>query len=395
MTKDVQWWPPPIWVDTQAGFRAMLAHLRGEPALAVDTESNSLYVYEEQVCLIQISVPETDYLVDPLALKDLSGLGPLLVDPAVLKVLHGAEYDLSVLNRDFGFTLANLFDTMWASRILGWPAHGLAALLKSHFGVRLNKKHQRANWGLRPLPPEQLDYARLDTHYLLSLQRIQARELEATNRWPQARHRFAKLTEMRWEPKDFDPDGFWQISGVRDLDDVGRGVLRALYLCREDCAEAQNRPPFKVISNRALLALSGERPQELAGLRQAKGVPSWLVRKYGRRLLAAIRQGEGQPLAWDDRPRFINGNNRASNGRHNGRPSAACQARFEALRIWRNAAAEERGVEPDLVLTNQALWEIAYAKPGNRDELAHDGLLARWQVDEFGKDLLRVIGNKP
>jgi ribonuclease D len=172
-------------------------------------------------------------------------------------------------------------------------------------------------------------------------------------------------------------------------------VLRALYLFREDCAEAQNRPPFKVLSNKALLALSEQRPEEPAGLRQVKGVPSWLVRKYGRKLLTAIRDGEEQPLAWDERPRFMNGNNRASNGRHNGRPSAACQARFEALRIWRNATAEERGVEPDLVLTNQALWEIAHAKPSNRDELAHDGLLARWQVDEFGKDLLRVIGNKP
>jgi ribonuclease D len=123
--------PPPIWVDTPAGFRAMLTHLRGAPALALDTESNSLYAYQEQVCLIQFSVPGTDYLVDPLALRDLSGLGPILADPAVLKVLHGAEYDLSVLQRDFGFKLNSLFDTMWASRILGWPAHGLAALLKA------------------------------------------------------------------------------------------------------------------------------------------------------------------------------------------------------------------------------------------------------------------------
>ena len=119
--------PQPIWVDTQAGVRAMLTHLQGEPALAVDTESNSLYVYQEQVCLIQISVPGTDYLVDSLAPIDISGLGPLLADPGVLKVLHGAEYDLIVLHRDFQFTVTNLFDTMWASRILGCPAHGLAA----------------------------------------------------------------------------------------------------------------------------------------------------------------------------------------------------------------------------------------------------------------------------
>ena len=100
-------------------------------------------------------MPGADYLVDSLALHNLPGLGLLLADPAVLKVFHGAEYDLRVLNRDYGFAVENLFDTMWASRILGWPAHGLAALLKDHFGVHLNKKYQRANWGKRPLPQAQ------------------------------------------------------------------------------------------------------------------------------------------------------------------------------------------------------------------------------------------------
>jgi ribonuclease D len=384
---DQQPLPPPIWVDTQPAFRAMLSHLRGERALAVDTESNSLYVYREQVCLIQISVPGTDYLVDPLSMDDLSALGPLLADPAVLKVLHGAEYDLSVLRRDFGFTIANLFDTMWASRILGWQAHGLAALLKMQFGVHLNKKYQRANWGLRPLPPAQLDYARLDTYYLLRLQAIQSRELDARKRWPQTRHRFAKLANARPEPKGFDPDGFWRISGIRDLDDAGRGVLRELYLFRDKRARAENRPPFRVISNQALLALSAQRPQSLADLRQIKGISPRMAGRYGRGLLAAIPQGASLPLAWEDRVRP----NNVTTGRPSGRPSAACQARFEALRVWRNATAEVRGVEPDIVLTNQTLWGVAWRNPRRRADLTHDDLLAHWQVDEFGDDLLAVV----
>ena len=377
----------PIWVDTAAGLRAMLVHLRSEPALAVDTESNSLYAYQEQVCLIQISVPGTDYLLDPLAVNDLSGLGPLLASPEVLKVLHGAEYDLTVLQRDYDFRISNLFDTMWASRILGWPAHGLAALLRSHFGVRLNKKYQRANWALRPLPPEQLDYARLDTHYLLRLQEIQARELEELGRWRQAQHRFSKLAETRWETKSFDPDGFWQISGARDLDDVGRGVLSKLYLFREEYAQALDRPPFKVMSNKAMLALSDRRPSDIDGLRQVKGVPGWLVHKRGRALLRAIRQGERQPLPWSERPRPAVGSNRTSHGR----PSAACHARFEALRSWRNTTAKARGVEPDIVLSNQELWAVAWKNPRNQGDLSRNGLLARWQVDEFGRDLLGVL----
>ncbi len=377
--------PPPIWVAKPASFQAMIDRLRSEPALAVDTESNSLYVYREQVCLIQISTPDADYLIDPLALDDLSALGPLLADPRVLKVFHGAEYDLITLYRDFGFTVANLFDTMWASRILGWPAHGLGDLLQAHFGVTVDKRYQRANWAIRPLPPEQLDYARLDTHYLLALHGLQAQELEQTKRWPQAQHRFAKLCQTRWETKGFDPDGFWHIPGVHDLDDAGRGVLRALYLLRDQQAQAENRPSFKILSNGALLILSEQRPQTIDEMVRLRGVNSPLVRKQGHTLLKAIRQGAGQPLGWDQRPRPATDNN------HNGRPTAECQARYEALRVWRNAAAQARGVEPDIVLTNQTLWAIAQRRPRSRAELAGDGLLAPWQVDEFGEEVLAVL----
>lgn len=363
----------------------MMGRLKSEPALAVDTESNSLYVYRERVCLIQISTPSADYLIDPLALADLAALGPLLADPKVLKVFHGAEYDLITLYRDFGFTVANLFDTMWASRILGWPAHGLADLLQAHFGVTVDKRYQRANWAIRPLPPEQLDYARLDTHYLLPLHDLQAQELERARRWPQAQHRFTKLSQTRWESKGFDPEGFWHMPGAHGLDDAGRGVLRALYLLRDQQAQAENRPPFKMLSNGALLILSEQRPQTIEELYRLRGVSSPLVRKHGHTLLKAIRQGASQPLNWEQRPRP------AANDGHNGRPTADCQARYEALRVWRNAAAQARGVEPDIVLTNQTLWAIAHRRPRSRAELAGDGLLAPWQIDEFGEEVMAVL----
>ncbi len=365
----------------------MLASLQGEPALAVDTESNSLYVYHEQVCLIQVSIPGSDYLLDPLVLDDISGLGPLLAAPGVLKILHGAEYDLSVLHRDFGFVIANLFDTMWASRVLGWPAHGLATLLGEHFGVSLDKKLQRANWGVRPLPRRQLDYARLDTHYLLPLYEIQARELAARDRWPQARHRFGRVLQARWEPKTFDPEGFWRLPGVRDLDDEGRGVLRELYLFRDRRARAENRPPFKVLTNKALVALGRERPGNTEDLPRVQGISPRLTRKYGQELLAAIRWGSQEPLTWEMRPR----RNNTQGHQANGRPTAACRSRFEALRAWRNKAAVKRGVEPDLVLTNRTLWAVAYRNPRCQSDLTEDELLARWQVDEFGGDLLEVV----
>jgi len=375
--------PPPTWVAKPTAFQAMIDRLRSEPALAVDTESNSLYVYREQVCLIQISTPGVDYLIDPLALTDLSALGPLLADTQMLKVFHGAEYDLITLYRDFHFTVANLFDTMWASRILGWPAHGLADLLQAHFGVAVDKRYQRADWAVRPLPPEQLDYARLDTHYLLPLYSLQAQELEQTKRWPQAQHRFTKLSQTRWEAKGFDPDGFWNLPGAHGLDDAGRGALRALYLLRDRQAQADNRPPFKMLSNTALLTLSEQRPQTIEELHKLRGVGSPLVRKQGHALLRAIQQGASQPLSWDQRPRPAAGSN--------GRPTPECQVRYEALRTWRNAAAQARGVEPDIVLTNQTLWAVAQRRPRSPAELGSEGLLAPWQVDEYGEEVLAVL----
>ncbi len=161
--------PPPVLITRPAQLALLMAALREQPAIAVDTESNSLHAYQEQVCLIQFSTPQADYLVDPLADLDLSPLGELFANPAIEKVFHAADYDIACLKRDFGWSFANLFDTQWAARILGWSQVGLASILKTHFNVHVNKKWQRFNWGERPLPTEALDYARLDTHYLLPL----------------------------------------------------------------------------------------------------------------------------------------------------------------------------------------------------------------------------------
>jgi len=145
--------PAPVLITRQAALQRLADTLRGEKIIAVDTESNSLYAYQEQVCLIQFTARGIDYLVDPLALDDLSPLAPVFSDPAIEKVFHAAEYDLICLKRDFGYTFNNLFDTMVAARILGRELYGLGAILEEEFGVQVDKRYQRANWGQRPLPP--------------------------------------------------------------------------------------------------------------------------------------------------------------------------------------------------------------------------------------------------
>ena len=157
------------WINKQADFDSLVTALKNESVLALDTEADSLHSYFDKVCLIQVSTPHADFLIDPLARLDLSGLGPVLGDRAVTKIFHGADYDLRILNRDFGFTIANLVDTMICAQLAGYEAVGLAALLRKHFAIELDKSHQRANWAMRPLPRDMLQYAATDTHHLVEL----------------------------------------------------------------------------------------------------------------------------------------------------------------------------------------------------------------------------------
>lgn len=367
----------PILVDTPQALARTVARLQAEPAVAVDTESNSFYVYHEQVCLIQFSIPGQDFLVDPLALSDLSPLGPLFADPGIEKVFHAAEYDVMCLKRDFGFQFANLFDTMIAARILGWKRYGLGSILEERFGVRQDKRLQRANWGQRPLSPEQLRYAVLDTHYLLPLRDILRAELQARRREREAREAFAALPALEWNRHEFDPENFWSIKGARDLSPTGQAVLRELYIYRDEQARARNVPPFKVVSNAVLIRLSERRPTTIRELRRVKGISQVIIKRYGRGLLEAIRRGRNAPPPQPpERPP---------------RPQNAVLERYEALRRWRKRRAAARGVEPDVLISNDALFELAKRPPRDLKDLTEMNLLGPWQLETYAAELLAVL----
>ena len=161
--------PPPLWVNSKELLQKMITDIASQPRVAVDTESNSLHAFREQVCLMQFSTPKADYIVDPLEFEDLASLAPIFSDKNIEKIFHAAEYDLICLKRDFNFKFANLFDTMQAARIIGYPAVGLDRLLGDKFGIQMDKRHQKADWAARPLTEEQIHYARLYTHYLFDL----------------------------------------------------------------------------------------------------------------------------------------------------------------------------------------------------------------------------------
>lgn len=368
---------PPVLVDFPEAFDRMLDALAGEPVLGLDTESDSLYRYFHKVCLIQISTRRADYVVDPLGGLDLGPLGAFLADPAVETVFHAAENDILALKRDFGFQFVRVFDTMLAARILGYRRVGLAALLHDKVGVELDKRTQLTDWGHRPLTAEQLDYACLDSHYLLHLRTLLQEELMARGRWREAQEVFSALPGTSYVVKSFDPDGFWRFREARELSSSELAILKELYLWRDAQARDMNRPPFKVASDEVLVRLSREQPRRMADLR----LGGWQIRHFGSAILDAIARGKAAPSPQPP--------SRPLNREHRLDPAAV--NRYDKLRAWRSQRAVERGVEADVVLTNEALLAIARAVPTSLEMLEGLGVMGPWKLDEYGSDVLAVL----
>lgn len=370
---------PPALISDSTQLRALLQQMRGQPSVAIDTESNSLYAYHERVCLVQISIPTLDAVIDPLSADlDMALLSPLFADPSIEKVLHACEYDVISLRRDFGFSFANLFDTMWSARVLGWPRVGLADILKERFDITLDKRWQRFNWKQRPLPIEALAYAQFDTRHLLRLREVQMQSLRQADRLEEAREIFDELTQATATPRDdgADGNGFWRVKGVYDLDAVGRSVLRELYRYRDDEAGRLDRPPFKVIGDQTLIELARMRPTQLSHLRRVPGMTERQVARHGRNVLLAVTRGKtAEP------PRLP------------ARKSIDPQVveRYERLREWRKAVAAQRGVEADVIVSNAALMALARRRVNRLSDLEGIDGLGPWRRKTYGPAIIETL----
>jgi ribonuclease D len=285
--------PARLVADAPA-LEALAERVATEPVVAFDTESNSFHVYRERVCLLQVSTRSEDFIVDPFAV-DVRPLGRVLCDGREV-VLHGADYDVRCLKREWGWAFPRLFDTMAAARRLGRPGLGLSALVESHFGVRLSKSSQRSDWGRRPLTADQIAYAALDTHFLLPLRDALAAELEGRGAAGEAREEFHRIASVEPRERVFDPEGWRRIKGSRDLDAAGRHVLRALWLAREAQAKDSDRPPFKVLDERAMVELARRRPRSAGELARVPGVTPAVLRRLGDAIRDAI-EGAGSRSA--------------------------------------------------------------------------------------------------
>jgi ribonuclease D len=339
-----------------------------------------MFAYRERVCLIQITIPGQDFVVDPLAVADLSGLGELIYDSSVEKVFHAAEYDLILLRRDYGWKLNNLFDTMWAARILGYAQVGLASLLEQFYRVKLDKHYQKSNWCRRPLTRPQLAYAHLDTHYLLDLRDRLDGELQARDCQEEAAEIFAEQTDVRIPNNGFDPDSFWTITGIGDLPPEGRAIARALHIYRDQEARQRNLPAFKVFGDRTLVELAQLAPSRLSDVERVHGMTHGQVARYGERLLEVIRESRH--------------NSPPSPPPRSKRPPESVLNRYDRLHTWRKERARARGVESDVVADREALWAIAQANPKTPAELEALNVLGPWRLKTYAADILNVLKSK-
>ncbi len=370
--------PPFRLVAGEAAWRTCLATLRAAPRLAIDLEANSMYAYTERACLIQISTADADFILDPLANLDLSGLGDIVADPAVEKVFHAAEYDLILMRRDYGWHLHNLFDTMWAARILGRKQFGLAGLLEEAFGVRLSKRFQKANWCHRPLSAGELAYAQKDTHYLLALRDRLEAELDARGLLAEALETFDEQSRVKMPNNGFDPDAFWHINGVFDMQPAQQAALKALFAFRDREARRRNSPHFKVLGDQTLLEVATRLPTRMSELDAIHGMTAGQQQRYGRQMLALIAEAREAP-APQPPPRPP-------------RPPDAVLIRYDKLHRWRKSRAQARGVESDVIVSRDALWVIAQAGPRTTDELAALNALGPYRLALYSEEILKQLG---
>lgn len=278
-------------IETASQFADFVRDLSNAPQIAIDTESNSFYAYFERICLIQVSTAERDYILDPLSLTDLELLGEVLEDPAIVKIFHAASNDVLGLKRDFHFQVKNLFDTAIACKLLGYKQLGLARILEQHFGVVLDKKWQRCDWGKRPLTEEQLAYASLDTHFLIPLCHSLTDDLIARDLLEPAREAFTKTAEQELQERTSHPQAYLQVRGAQTLDSEGKKVLKALYLYRDREAKRRDRAPFRIITDETLLRLAQSRPQTVDDFSKVKGMPrSYQAGRAAVGLLGLIRK---------------------------------------------------------------------------------------------------------
>jgi ribonuclease D len=367
-------------INTPSELENFVRTIENETAVGVDLEADSMYHFKEKVCLIQMAARNINVVIDPLAIKDLSPLGPIFKRKDVCKIFHGADYDVRSLYRDFRITIHNLFDTELACRFLGFPESGLEAVLKKKFDVTLDKKFQRKDWSKRPLPPDMIAYAAADARYLLPLAEMLEAELTEKNRLEWVYEECEHLSKVRPATANDQPE-YMNFKGAGKLDSRSLAVLEALLCFRRQIARKKDKPLFRIFGNHSLLALAGKKPLNLKQLEKTTALSPKQISMYGREVLTAIQGAMSLPTK--KLPIYPR--------KKSPRIPLSVAGRVKALRNWRDDQVQKLAIDPALICTKALINAIAVQRPLKVSELAAIKEMKNWQRKEFGRHIVNVL----
>jgi ribonuclease D len=369
-----------LYLDKVPEVDRFLSEISDVKELALDTEGASFHRFLDRIYLLQISTRKHSAIIDPLPIGSPAKLGQLLQSNAVEVVFHDADYDLRLLHQDYGWHVTNIFDTRVASQLLGIKSFGLAALLGQYFDVKLDKKHQRADWSMRPLTADMLEYAAQDTRYLLQLKDQMKGELERRGRLHWAQEEFARLEGTRWEVEE-SMEGFLRLKGARDLSRRELAVLREIANWRDTVAAQLDRATFRVMGNEALFEIARRAPKNTAELGTIKGMPKGMIERAGADIISAIRRGMEAPEA--ELPKFPKGQ-RWNKDRD-------FDDKVARLKLVRDAAATRLDLDPGVLCSRERLENVARSGAKTIEDLAAVPDLRRWQIEEMGEGFVRAL----
>jgi ribonuclease D len=364
------------WVEDARALVELEASLAQGASLALDSESNSGFAYEERLCLLQINDGRDIWLIDLLALSGdsaaLDPLRPYLEDPGYEIQLHGGEFDVGCLKRDYQIHLAGVWDTQQAASFLGWEKTGYGAVVERVCGVALPKAHTRSDWSRRPIEGEELRYAINDVRYLPAVAAQLQDEVRRVDLEEEVLIACQSVEEATWNG-GFRREAFWSLKGVRQLGDVERGVLMALYLWRETIAQELDLPPGRAMHNELLMALARNLPGRREELKRL-GVPRRVIGRWSADLLAVIVQARKDPPELPPAPIR--------------RPyDRQVQKRGDRLKKWRRVEAERRQVPMQVVLPVAAVRHLQEHGAGDLESVPQ---LGRKRIALYGDKLLQL-----
>lgn len=370
----------PVWISTEADLTTACRYWQTRPMIAIDTEFQRVDTFYPIPGLIQVADDKTCYLIDPLAIKDLSALAELFRNPDVLKVLHAGSEDLELFVHSLGVLPAPVFDTQLAAAFIGWGfTMGLQRLVEHALGVELKKGETTSDWLGRPLSPQQEEYAALDVAYLQDICQMQTEQLNALGRLSWLKEEAVIVSAVAI---DSDPQGetyYQRFSQMYGMPEYKTAALRDLTKWREQTCRTRDVPRNRILRNQHLLEIINRWPKNKTELGRVPELRARVIKEDGDTILAILAQArdsaQQRPVDPIQKPLPVIWNKR-----------------LKKLKARARTEAERLGMAPEVLLRKKDLDALVRSRDESSDGQYHlpEGLLG-WRKSVIGEPLLALL----